>query len=160
MYDDENLYFAWTCEEPNIDKLKASETGRDGPAWAIDCVELFLDPESSAYSRRYYHFIVGAVKNALYDDRTGFKTPGDQDDSWNAEGFKYGYNIDRGNKRWSIEMLVPFKDIATTTPKPGDVWLGNFARERYAGVNELYQWSQGGAGGFVDPKSFGKIRFE
>ena len=44
-------------------------------------------------------------------------------------------------------------------PQPGQVWLGNLARERQP-VRQLYQWSKGGAGGFCDPKSFGRFFFE
>ncbi len=56
-------------------------------------------------------------------------------------------------------MTVPFKDIATTTPEPGEVWLGNLARERGSG-NDLYQWSKGGSGGFCDPEPFGRFVFD
>ena len=57
---------------------------------------------------------------------------------------------------WTIEMKVPFKDINAPTPVPGQVWLGNVARENPG----LQQWSKGGTGGFCDPQSFGRFIFE
>jgi len=161
MYDDKRLYVAVECEEPFIDKLVVYDVPRDGPVYRMDCAELFLDPQSTAWSRRYYHIIVAPSKSALYDDRTGFKTATDQDETWNAEGLQYGYHVDQAGKRWSITMSIPFEALNARSPQPGTVWMGNVARERMAcGYRQLMLWSQGGAGGFCDPASFGRIQFK
>jgi hypothetical protein len=161
MYDDQRLYVAFECEEPSPSSIVAYDVPRDGPVYRMDCVELFLDPESAAWSRRYYHFIVAPAGNALYDDRTGFKTAGDQDETWNAEGLQYGFHVDREKKRWTVTISIPFASLNARPPSPGAVWMGNFARERFAGgFRQLMLWSQGGAGGFCDPASFGRIRFK
>ena len=156
LYDNENLYVAYICEEPRKSGPKGQDIVRDNPICFMDVAELFVDPESAIESRRYYHFIVGATPNAIQDLREGFRKPGDQDVTWNAPGFRYGFHKDPEKKVWSIEMAVPFKDINTTAPKHGDVWLGNLAREGHG----LQQWSRGGTAGFCNPKSFGKFRFE
>ena len=156
LYDDENLYIAYICEEPRKEGPKGQDIKRDNPICFMDIVELFVDPESSIESRRYYHFLVGATPNAIMDLREGFKTLRDQDTSWNAPGFHYGFHKDMQKKVWSIEMVLPFKDINATAPQAGDVWLGNLAREGHG----LHQWSKGGTAGFCNPKSFGKFRFE
>ena len=160
LYDKDNLYVSYVCGEPQIDPIDAHSTARDSSVCLMSCIELYLNPESSTYTNRYYHFIIAAAEDAVYDDRTGFNRAGDfgdQDYSWNAAGLDYGVKVDKESKRWVIEMVVPFRDIGATTPKPGQAWLGNLARERHGG-NDLYQWSK--TGGFNDPKSFGKFVFE
>ena len=56
--------------------------------------------------------------------------------------------------------IIPLQDINAPIPKPGDVWMGNLARERRVQGTELQLWSQGGRGGFTDPKAFGRFIFE
>jgi len=155
LYDDENLYVAYVCQELRDTGPHGVDIKRDNPICFMDVVELFVDPESSIESRRYYHFIVGATANAIMDLREGFEKPGSQDTTWNAAGFRYGFHKDIEKKVWSIEMVVPFKDLDAATPADGDVWLGNLAREGHG----LHQWSKGGTAGFCNPKSFGKFRF-
>jgi len=161
LYDDSFLYVGWACEEPTPAKMRIDETGRDGAAWARECVELFLDAEGTR--RRYYHFIAAPQKNTYYDERCGFKKLGSWDMTWNPN-WTYTHSIDREGRRWTIEMRVPFKELGSATPKPGTEWLGNFGRERYAhGKNEepgIYIWSQKEAYGLNTPLNFGRIRFE
>ena len=160
MYDDANLYLTYTCEEPHIDKIVAHDFYRDGDVSLFDCVEFMVSSESSVYATRYYHFLVAPAKDAILDLRTGFKGGRDQDEAWNAEGFAFGYHIDKVNKQWTVELRIPLQDINAPIPKPGDVWMGNLARERRVQGTELQLWSQGGRGGFTDPKAFGRFIFE
>ena len=162
LYDDNCLYFAFECHEPLIDRLKARFTGRDGPVHRLDCGEILLGPDRSR--RRYYHWIIAPADNALYDDRTGFKTMADQDPSWNSD-CEYAYFVDKGKKRWLLEVRIPFATMGVQTPKPGAWWLANFGRERRAHTNNtdspdsFYLWSQDEASGFCSPEAFGKIHF-
>ena len=162
LYDDDNLYIAFACDEPLIDKLVARSTGRDGPIWTMDCGEILLAPDRSR--RRFYHAIIAPADDAIYDDRTGFRTLDDQDDSWNGE-WSYAWSVDGNSKRWSIEVKVPFAMLGVEPPKAGDWWLGNFGRERAAAKAnphaepELFLWSQEESMGFVDPAAFGRLRF-
>ena len=162
VYDQKNLYVAFDCVEPFIEQLHVRPVGRDGPVWTMDCGEVLLAPDGSR--RRYYHYIISPANDALYDDRTGFKTLDDQDDSWNGP-CDYAYVIDKPNKRWSLEIRLPFSSLGVEAPKPGTWWLGNFGRERYAhskGPHRrpgLFLWSQEESVGFVDPAALGRIRF-
>jgi len=162
VYDDDKIYVAFDCEEPLIDKLVARSLGRDGSIWTLDCGEILLAADRSR--RRYHHWIIAPAKNALYDDRTGYKTLDDQDASWNGS-CEYGYLIDRASKRWFLEGAIPFSTFGVKAPKPGEWWLGNFGRERQAskkrvhGAPDLFLWSQEESLGFVDPAAFGRIRF-
>lgn len=161
IYDKDNLYVAFICQENKPDGPLYYKIDRDSSICAMDVIELFVDPESSTNTQRFYQFIIGAGPEAMYDNRTGFRKLGDfrdQDESWNAPGLKYGFSIKPDKKHWIIEMKVPFKDIGTTTPKSGQVWLGNLARER--GGPDKYIWSRGGSLGFYDAKGFGKFIFD
>ena len=156
LYDDENLYVAYICEDPDERGPQGVDIKRDNPICFMSVVELFVDPESTVESRRYYHFIVGATKNAIHDLREGFKSPGFQDTSWDAAGFHYGFHADVEKKQWCIEMVVPFKDLNTDAPENDQIWLGNMSRQHPG----LHQWSKSGMWGFCDPRSFGRFHFQ
>ena len=162
LYDDKYLYVGWDCEEPQLDDMRVEETGPDGPAYSRECVELFLDMEGTL--RRYVHFIAAAQKNSYYDERCGYKAFGSWDVSWNAK-WDYAHYVDKPNKRWTLEMRIPFTELGLANPpKPGTEWLGNFGRERYLKETHywtgIYIWSQKEAEGFNTPLNFGVIRFE
>ena len=159
-YDEKNLYVAFVCDEPQIKRLNVQDLYRDGEVSLMDCVEIMLAPESATYATRYYHFLVAPAKDAVMDLRTGFRSGRDQDESWNAEGFAFGYTIDEAGKRWTVEMLIPLRDLKAPSPRAGDAWMGNLARERRIDKVELQLWSQGGQGGFTDPNAFGRFVFE
>src|SRR6185295_5908765 len=43
MYDSQNLYLAFDCEEPELDRVRmAAQKGED--QWPVDAVEVFVDP--------------------------------------------------------------------------------------------------------------------
>jgi len=158
LYDDENLYIAYLCEESKDDGPMGVDIKRDNPICFMDVVEFFVDPTSSDASTSYFHFLVGATERAIHDLYEQVPESGgsvQQDNTWNSDGFRYGFNKNIEKKQWSIEMVVPFKDIGAMAPADGDVWLGNHAREG----NGLYQWSKGGTPGFCNPKSLNKFRF-
>lgn len=162
LYDDANLYLGYECNEPLIEKLVARSTGRDGDVWRLDCVEFLLSPDRSR--RRYCHYIIAPAADAMYDDRTGFKTADDQDATWNGP-CDYAFSVDKEGKQWFLEARIPFTTLETAAPKPGTWWLGNFCRERYAqnngvtGEPELFMWSQDETQGFCNPSAFGRIEF-
>lgn len=158
LYDAENLYVMYICQEPSKTGPQGVDIVRDSPICFMDVVELFLDPDDTIEASRYYHFLLGATQNAIQDLREGFEGPGSQDKLWNAAGLRYAFTKNIEKETWTIEMVVPFKDINAKTPKGGDVWLGNLARE--GGAGGLQQWSKSGTPGFCNPKSFGRIVFD
>ena len=41
-----------------------------------------------------------------------------------------------------MEMAIPFSELGAQTPKPGDTWVANFARNRWTtGSPEYLVWS-------------------
>ena len=166
LYDDENLYLGWECDEPKIDQLQVKSVGRDGAVYSLDCVELLLDPTASLDS--YKHFMAAAIENARYDARVDHvladphKSIHSSEDKTYDPEWEYGFHVDREAKRWTIEMRLPFASLEAASPKPGTKWLGNFGRERYVGDRGagLYLWSPSHTGSFRDVFAFGALYFD
>ena len=160
LYDEKHLYVGFTCQEPTKSAEILDEEGaREGNIWNFDCVEVFLDPEGKR--ERYYHFAASPVRNLSYEDQTGFKGGAYQDELWH-EPWEFACQVDAGAKEWTLEAAIPFESLGVATPRAGDVWLGNFGRERPPAWQvraELYLWSQLGER-FNDALAFGPISFE
>jgi len=162
LYDDWNLYIAFECSEPAVEKMRTDPKGRDADVWNLECVEVFLDP--TARRTRYMHFIVGAAPGARYDARRGYAAGAPdqpEDKTWNPN-CRAAIHIDKPLRRWTAELAIPFASLGAESPKAGTVWAGNFGRERYAGRRQpqLYLWSPNDLGtGFCEPLCFGQIVF-
>lgn len=157
LYDDRNLYISYICEDPRPGGPKGIDIVRDSPICFMDLIELFLDPESDVESSRYYHFLVGATSSAIMDLTHNFEGRNVENTKWDSLGFRYAFSWSKSEGRWYIELAVPFDDLNAARPKSGEVWMGNFARQGFSG---LQQWSKGGTPGFCNPKSFGRIVFD
>ncbi len=136
LYDDQNIYVAFECVEPLIEKLESSlrPHGRDGDVYAQDCVEVFADP--MGHGDRYYHFICSALPDSTFDGALGLcagpadPLAGKEDASWNGD-WSYVGRMDREEKRWSVEMAIPFKTLGVPPPTQGTRWKMNLGRERF-----------------------------
>ncbi len=142
LYDDAALYVGFRCDEPDMSKLVANNSTRDGALWHDDCVEIFLQRTGAA---GFCQLIVNTL-GTTYEAR-------DEETSWNpkirAAAFK-------GKDSWSVEFSVPWSDLGGV-PKAGETWRVNFCRERKV-KTELSSWSCA-RGRFVNPASFGQIVF-
>ncbi len=168
-FDEKNLYVAFVCSEPQIEKLRLGQEKRDGGIWNMDCAEIFLDLEAGG--SKYFHFIMAPARNAFYDARRGFIQDTlnplyDKDDpSWNPD-WRYAFTVDAAKKEWVIEAELPFASLGCEPPSSGVRWKANFGRERYAGLTggndpELFLWSPNELGnGFCEPLCFGDLYFE
>ena len=160
LYDKQNLYVAFECAEPaKIEDIAGKKKSLTADIWSSDCIEIFLDPEASR--ERYYHLAASPVGNMSYDDQTGFAGAGIQDESWHKP-WSFASHADVAAKRWTLEVAIPFKSLGVAPPKAGDVWLGNFGRERPVAQPpslDLYLWSRLGKE-FNKPETFGVICFE
>jgi hypothetical protein len=153
-YDEQSLYFGFECEEPLIEDMKVLNYNRDGDVFASESIELFFDPEVSG--TKFMHIIVGPAPENRYDSRKGYiedqfsKVVHQEDTSWDPD-YRHAYQIDKANKKWTVEVAIPFASLGEKTPAEGQRWRGNFARERhkqvwdarkYAGVrSEFSLWS-------------------
>jgi len=161
LYDSSNLYIAFECHEPAVEKMRTDPKGHDADIWNLECVEVFLDPAERR--TRYLHFIVGSAPGARYDARKGYSPDkgAAEDTTWDP-AWTSGIHIDKDAKRWTAEIALPFTSLGVAAPQPGTRWAVNFGRERYVGDRQpqLFLWSPNDLGaGFCEPLCFGEVVF-
>jgi len=151
--DAENLYVAFRCPEPEMDKIKADQNTPDTTMICLDDdVEIFIDVGRTR--QKYYHFLINS--NGVFCDRAvGFGLPAGGV-SWNS-GAKVAAH--RGDAEWTVEAAIPLKAMKAAL-KGGEVWGFNACRSRrgavktYRGQNSC--WSPT-FGGFNSPDEFGTL---
>lgn len=148
IYDDEALYIAFLCEEPNLGEVKVVGEKRDDPIWQGDVVEVFLS--SGEKPTPYYHFIVNP-KNLQWDGI--WREKGD-DSTWNGN---WRSAVGMGENEWRVEIAIPWREIGGK-PNPGGKRRANLCRQRQAGGYELSSWSSV-VEGFLEPENFGTWEF-
>jgi hypothetical protein len=174
-YDDANIYVAFECEEPMWQHLTLKPAARDDAAvYAAECVEIFFSPDG--LGKKVMHFIAAPSDGAIYDGRVGYiddpyhplVLTGAEDTSWNPD-YRVAFRKDDQAKTWTMEVAIPFASLGVDTPAEGQVWMGNFGRERFTenyapgGTGrewDLYLWSPNLQGmSFTDPSTFGEFYF-
>ncbi len=125
LWTDKGITFGWTCMEPNMDKLRDGQVGRDESLiWWDDCVEMLFDV-TGKNEGDFYHFIVsagGGMTDAKADNT-----------AWNARGVKRKAWL--GPDRWTMEVFIPFDNFPEAVlPQVGKTvtWWGNVTRHRVA----------------------------
>jgi len=167
-YDDQALYFGWTCRDTDI---QATFTNRDSRFWEEEVVEFFITPKALD---RYFEIQwnpLGGVFDAIIEndlDEKGVSKAFHGDWSYTAKGMTSAVRVkgtvnDSGDKDefWQVEVRLPFADFGQPTPKAGDVWRGNFYRfnrSKGLAVEEL-SWSPTLLPGFHQPTRFGFLEF-
>jgi len=127
MFDDRALYIAFECQEANIGNLSANEWPRDdGRVYHGDVVEIFLSFAGNL--RQWWHLTVNP-KNVQWDGLVN-----------NA---KYSFDWKRatavGEKSWSVEVEIPWKNLRVENVPAGKTWRANLTRENTAS-NENSSW--------------------
>ncbi|MDP7253065.1 MAG: DUF6067 family protein [Planctomycetota bacterium] len=148
-YTDEHLFVGLSTESPKAPIADATE--RDGKVWFDDAFEVFLLPGETP-TPHFFQFIVNS-RGTLLDTR-GRKIV------WNGPGIRVFPKVDK--HRWWAVLKIPFADLETAPPKPGDVWRANFCRNwhRPRPAHPIYTtWSYGGPSYLSRPDRFGRIRF-
>jgi hypothetical protein len=148
-YDDKNLYIAFVCDEPLMDKTGRTKfTGRDPGIYnGNETVYVLLNPQADRTS--YMQFVVDILNqrfDALGRDPVGYNPP------WESKVWE-------GEKSWSVEMAIPFGSLGVTTPESGSQWYGDFFRIRFVDQREISAWRATGTG-FESPGAFGTLIFD
>ena len=145
--DDETLYVAIKCDEPDMASMK---TRKHGVLHACNQVELFLSPGIDGFD--YYQFVIGfdprSGSEALFASEGGLIHPDPYGGEWRFARGEY----DGG---WCVELAVPLSSFYMTRNSAWrDIWRVNVAR-RWAnlGRDELTTWSRLERG-FREPASF------
>lgn len=146
-YDAEHLYVAFTCFESNMSGMYNAQTQRDGPLWADDCIEVYLDTRHD--HRTYFHLIVN-VNGAQYDEIGCCSVPWTWTAEWRAATAQYSGG-------WTVEIALPFKSMGLTMPTAGTVWGFNVNRQQWR-IPEQSSWATT-LNGFHEPTNFGHLFF-
>jgi len=176
-YDDEAFYVAVECEYSVTDWLdRLKPMGRDGNAWAQECMEILLDPYGER--ERHCQFVFNPIPGSTYDARHHYIDDplhplfGKREVSWNGD-WEYVAVIDKEKKRWTGEVRIPFKTLGVEPAKPGAMWTMNIARSEWPtprgegkgakkGSEMIYStWSPNLEGrSFHDRASYGEVVFK
>lgn len=134
-HDDQNLYMAVVCEEPQpktVRMLSHHPGGRRSwtTAGSGDCVETFIELGGVGGVGRVFQFIYNIYPEVKYDGLYPPYIP------FIETGYKLGGNI--GDKRWIVELAFPYKGFTTRNtpdaaaqgvdyvyeppPRRGEVW--------------------------------------
>jgi hypothetical protein len=158
LRDSENIYFAFDCEEPEMDKLLSSKRANDDTEiWKDSSVEIFLNPSNDR--NVYYQLIMNA--DGSISDLSANKKGGkySMDWKWNS-----GARVTavKGTKGWTLEVAIPIKNIPGLDLNKD--FPTNFCRSRNLKreTNDhaaLFTWSPFLKIGFHDIDNFGYITF-
>ena len=146
LYDDDNLYVAFICDEPA--RKKPLILG--AAPWSDDSVEVWVDVNRDR--KTFRQVIVNAANNKVEYGEAG-PTP---------IGATSAVYVDTG-KRWMVEVVIPFKGLGVEPPKPGDEWRLSLCRYRPAGTGfntQMIVWAPLKAKGFHDLANFGTMIFK
>jgi hypothetical protein len=130
LTDNDNLYFAFRCEEPNPRSLAIHTLRRDGSMEGDEAVAVVLDPFGDR--RNGYIFRVnaaGARQDGLISavERASF----DWDGIWDARTARTPFG-------WTVEIAIPTRTLNFTRGLPA--WGVNF--ERFAAAQRIsLRWS-------------------
>jgi len=153
--DWQNLYLLVECTERFTENIVAQMAGSGPAVLADDSLEIFIDkdPGDGKYYQLGYNTL-GSVFEARID-RTGTEKGAAE---WKSNS-RAKVTI-KGNKSWTAEIAIPWKNISGHPVIPSQTWRLNVCRNRRAGTKtvEFSNWSVCG-GGFHNPARFGKITF-
>lgn len=138
LWNKEGLFIYAEMEEPH---LCATLVDRDEIIYHDNDFEVFIDPDDDA--QHYFEIEVNAL-NTIFDLflPRPYRNGGPAVISWNSAGLKSAVFRDGSinnaldvDKRWTVEMFVPFKDLSLGTsvidPAPGEYFRINFSRVQW-----------------------------
>ncbi|MFN7951240.1 MAG: carbohydrate-binding family 9-like protein [bacterium] len=151
--DAENLFVAFRCGEPYLERRKRTAKGRDVETIGQDdSVTVQLQPPGDAKGT-YYEVTVsssGAVALTQHAQKTK---------AWNAGGIQVAARDAMGG--WVVELRVPFKALGRGTPEAGEVWRANFSRHiATVEPEEHATWARLPTPDIHQPEHFAELRFE
>jgi hypothetical protein len=157
LRDKKNLYIAFRCTEPNMDKLVSTPTNiihyEQLMACGEDLVEIILDPGMRAQSpEELYHIIVKPNGVLLAERGVRTSPPLGAAKLWPVA---VQLAVGKHDKLWVVEMAFPLS--AMPGAEKQRFWGVNFTRFATQGA-EASSWSQAPRY-FYDPRNLGTIFF-
>lgn len=151
LFDAENFYFRFDCDEPATDRLKAEKYAHDGRVWDDSDVEIFISPDGKR--NRYYQLMInplGCLADVEFVHAADFK--------WQSNA-KVTTGITPG-KGWYAEVILPRSSMPPAAPEG---ILVEFSRQRVLKNVKFnttyYTWSPF-ARKFGDVNRFGALLFK
>ncbi len=153
LRDKENLYFAFECEEPEMDKVVAEKYEQDDKSILKNSsVEIFLNP--SGDRKKYYQIIVTPAGSIM--DIAAEKIGAEQtyDMKWSSDS---AYSVKKYKDSWVAEIAVPIKNLPEFK---AEGFPANFARNRVMSSNppSFFSWSPV-KDSFHEIHNYGVIKF-
>ena len=136
-YDENNLFVAFDCKEPDMAGLVANVKENGGNVTSDDCVELFLDVRRDRLN--YIHFAVNPEGFKLSEKGSEPGQTGGMavDHRWAPS---WEVKTSKGTNSWICEMKIPFKELGIgifTTPD----WGFNLVRRRQQHGRDFPEYS-------------------
>ncbi len=131
-WDDENLYAAFTCREPDVEKMSRRKKENDSGVWNDDCVEVFISAAEETIP--YRHFMANSLDTHFDASWIARKK---MDASWGGEWMTRSV---LGEEGWTIEFAIPWALIGSR-PNPGDERRANVTRHRIPHEEETTTWT-------------------
>ncbi len=155
LNDDENLYIAIRCNEPQIDSLMARADNQVRYAQLMACgedlVEILLDPGGKAQkASQLYHIVVKANGVLLAERGVGCQPPLGTVQPWSAAA---SVAVSRQKDVWIVELAIPRSAFGSAGKE--SFWGINFTRFATQ-QSEASSWS-GAPRYFYDPASLGTL---
>lgn len=151
--DERNLYLAFRCDEPEMDKIRARADNivryEQFLAAGEDMVEVIVDPGGRAKNAAdLYHLVVKS--NGVVLAERGIGAEEHKVRPWPV---RLQSAVKRGEKLWVVELAIPLDSFGTDGLSP--VWGINFTRFATAEA-EASSWS-GAVRYFYSPENLGTI---
>jgi len=111
-WTDDAIYLLVRAEESQPEKLIAKVKGNN--LWSDDSIEVFLWPVGASKHTQLVANSFGSRCNGVGTEMVNLK-------EWEAKAVV-------GKTEWVLELRIPFDVLAAKTPKEGDEWPANVAR--------------------------------
>ena len=164
-YDDEALYVAVRCAEPEMKDLSADysraknledrrrNSDEEGSAYGADCLEFFLVPDGVGNDATF-QFVVnpnGALFDLLISEGGSIKV-----EAWNARAAEAGGH--KGKDFWSVELKIPFGELMLNDRVNASSWKLNVIRNRRRdGKLKIFSFVPL-TKGFTDPNPMARLK--
>ncbi|MCM8788754.1 MAG: hypothetical protein NC907_03075, partial [Candidatus Omnitrophica bacterium] len=150
-YDSDNLYIAFTCDEPDMEHLKDNVKENGLKVFFDDSVELMVDFDNNKVD--YYHFLFNPSGHYGVE----FRSQGGAI-SLPVEDFRLYVCGLKEKDRWVVEAAIPFSSLVYERVK-GQI-LVNFGRNRRVSLERKEETSSAEKGAFHNPDLFDSIRLQ
>lgn len=134
LFDDQHLYVAFECEEPDPAGLKSTATLHDDPRMEYDDrVEVFLDVN---HDHRHYWELAVNPAGVQFDQAAFYRLHGSRTcDFFPEQNLFWRARTKIGADRWTAEIAIDLTSLGLERIEEGTTWGLNLARVRRPDLN-------------------------